>query len=146
MPTDTQIANALSKFTDCKYAIDNTNPDDPNHGWDCLNFLVSFFRELGAIIPDEFEGWTLENYGGRALKDPTESHKTFERFVQTLGVVVEDRHPKRGDLVLFNVEDTGIYAGVYLGNGNAFIIFDKGGRMIPFNVFKPHVYQIRRLV
>ena len=80
MPTDTKISQALSKFVDCKYSIDN-----PNEGWDCLNFLISFFRDLGAIIPDEFEGWTLKNYGKRALKDPDGAHKTFERFVQTLG-------------------------------------------------------------
>jgi hypothetical protein len=141
MERDTAIANAINKFVDCKYAVDN-----PTEGYDCLNSLLSFYEDLGIEMPHQFEDWSLDNYGKRAVRDPIEAHKTFERFVQTLGEEMPVGQMIRGDLLLFKVKDLGTYAGISLGNGNAFIIFDKGGRVCPLNVFRTFIVQVRRLL
>jgi hypothetical protein len=141
MEKDTQIANAINKFIDCKYAIDN-----PTEGFDCLNTLIDFYGQLGVKTPKVFEDWTLQNYGERARKNPMEAHKTFERFVMTLGEEISINSTERGDLLLFKVKDLGTYAGINLGNGNAFIVFDKGGRVCPLNPFRPFIVSARRLL
>ncbi len=141
MEFDTQVANAIQKFVDSKYAIDN-----PMEGYDCLNSLRGFFEGMGVKMPIEFEDWTLENYGKRALKDPQKAHKAFERFVQTLGHEIDKNYLLRGDLILFKVKDIGTYAGIYLGNQNVFMMFDKGGRVSPLQPFRPYIKQVRRLL
>lgn len=141
MEFDTRVALSINKFVDCNYSVDN-----PDVGFDCLNFLILFYQDLGVEMPDTFEDWTLKNYGERAWKNPIEAHKTFERFVQTLGEEIPIGRMARGDLLLFKVKDLGTYAGVSLGNGNAFIIFDKGGRVCPLDVFRPFIVQVRRLL
>lgn len=148
MNRDTQIAQTMSKFVDSKYAVDNPGRGE-GQGWDCLNFLLTFYEDLGLQMPRKFEGWTRENYGGRVKEDPDGAHKMFEKFVQTLGTEIDPNYMRRGDLLLFRVEaakDQGIYAGIFLGNGNAFMIFNKGGRVVPIAPFREHIISTRRLL
>lgn len=141
MELDTKIANIMVKFVDSKYAVDN-----PQLGWDCLNFTLTFYEDLGVEMPHEFEGWTTENYGIRVKEDPDKAHKMFEKFVTTLGEEINPAYMSRGDLLLFRVKDFGVYAGVFLGNGNAFMMFDKGGRVVPLQDFRPFIVECRRLI
>lgn len=127
MNKDIPIARAMQKLIDSNYAIDN-----PVRGWDCLNSLMTFYRELGVKFPEEFEGWTLENYGRRALADPEAAHEQFEKFALTLGREINPSYLIAGDLLLIKLQDDRIYAGVYLGNGSAFFMFNVGGRVVPW--------------
>ncbi len=137
----TKIGIAMSKFVDTQYVI-----DDPSKGWDCLNSIATFYREMGVDFPTEFEGWTFENYGRRALGDPDKAHKAFEKFVLTLGKEIDPNYMKMGDLLLIAVKDFGVYAGIFCGNGNAFFMFDKGGRVVPLSFFRPSLRSVRRLI
>jgi hypothetical protein len=147
MNKDTQIALAIREFIDSEYAV-----DDPSKGFDCLNCLVRFFVRLGWQPPAEFEGWTLDNYGKRALADPQGAHRMFERFVVTLGREIDRNYMLPGDLLVVTVNEPGTkrelgtYAGIYLGNGNAFFMFDKGGRVAPWAIFVPFLKCVRRLI
>lgn len=141
MELDTKIANIMTNFVDSKYVVDN-----PQLGWDCLNFTLSFYEALGVEMPHEFEDWTLENYGSRVAENPDEAHKTFERFVQTLGEEINPAYMRRADLLLFRIREFGVYAGVFLGNGNAFMMFNKGGRVVPLEPFIPFIVGCRRLI
>lgn len=147
MPEDksVKIAEAMQKFVDSQYAV-----DDPSKGWDCLNSLATFYRELGVVFPDQFEEWTWDNYGKKAIEDPKEAHKAFERFAMTLGEEVNPNYMQKGDLLLVELktekEYFGIYAGIYVGRGNAFFMFEKGGRIVPWEVFRPALLTVRRLI
>ncbi len=138
---DIKIARAMQKFIDSQYVI-----DDPSKGWDCLNSIATFYREFGIIMPGSFEDWDWDNYGKKALENPTEAHQAFERFVLTLGREVDPNYMHIGDLLLISVKDFGVYAGIYLGSGNAFFMFDKGGRVVPWSLFRPALKSIRRLI
>lgn len=138
---DTKIADIVSQFIDKPYAIDNKK-----EGFDCLNTLMTFYTSLGVKIPTEFEGWTLENYGKRALEDATFAHQMFEKYVKTLGEEISPHFKMRGDLLLFKVKDLGTYAGIYLGNGNVLLVFDKGVRVCPVAPFIEHIVSVRRLL
>jgi len=141
MSLDIKIANSMMQFIDSNYVVDN-----PTQGWDCLNFIMTFYSDLGVEMPREFEDWTLENYGRRVAENPDKAHKTFERFVTTLGEEVNPAYMGRGDLLLFRVKDLGVYAGVFLGEGKVFMMFDKGGRVCPLAVFRSFVVSVRRLI
>ncbi len=141
MDREIEIGKAMAQFIDTQYCIDN-----PSKGWDCLNSIATFYRELDVKFPDEFEDWNFNNYGKKALENPTVAHKTFERFVQTLGREIDPNYMQVGDLILIAVKEFGTYAGIFLGNGNAFFMFDKGGRVVPYSMFKPVLKSVRRLI
>ncbi len=143
MEYDTRVGDSIQKFIDCKYALGNVS-----EGYDCVNSLLEFYSAMGVELPREFEGWTSENYGERALKNPGAGHKEWAKYLLTLGHEVDKNYVARGDLILFAAENVDICAGIYLGNGNVFIMFALGGRVCPYSVFerKDYIKQVRRLL
>ncbi len=139
MIKDILITRAMQKFLFTRYAVDNTG-----EGWDCLNSIASFYRDMGVEFPERFEDWTWDNYGKKALEDPEKAHKAFERFVQTLGREIDPNYMVAGDLLLVELQDAGIYAGIYLGEGKAFFMFDRGAQVVPWPSFP--LVSARRLI
>ena len=138
---DTAIANMISEFVDKDFAL-----CDKKKGWDCLNSLMTFYESFGYQFPIEYMGWTKENYGIRWGKDQKEGRKIFGEFLLGLGHEIAFSEILRGDLLIFQAEELGIFPGIYLGNGNIFMVFDKGAKVIPLKVLKSKLINIKRMI
>ncbi len=149
MEFDTQIANAAAKFVDCKWAL-----SDKIQGYDCLNYLLTFYEDLGVKMDHEFEGITRETYKDLWEKDFKKALKVATRWYRTLGKVVEFPYMQRGDLLLFEYKEfKSLFSGIYLGNGHVLLIFgvsgsgkNIGGRVLPLAFVGKQLIEVRRLL
>lgn len=119
---------------------------DRQRGWDCLNSLMTFYESFGYKFPEAYRGWTKENYGMLWEKDSQEGRKIFGEFLLTLGHEIAFSEILRGDLLIFKAEQLGIFPAIFLGNGNIFMVFDKGAKVIPLKILKSKLISIRRLI
>ena len=139
---DLDLSQNMSRFVDCKYAL-----GDVSKGWDCLSFILDLYEGMGIEWPEEYNGITRENYG--ELWKSGGGRVEFEEFLLSLGESVKPGNLRRGDLVVFRMNDGNVAPGVYTGNGNIHVITEKGGKTIPFKMFerlKFNLIDIRRLL
>jgi cell wall-associated NlpC family hydrolase len=141
MATDTAIANAISKFIDQPHAIGN-----PSQGWDCLNSLLDFYREMGVKLPDEFEGYTEANYGARWEKSQDKCRQALERFILGLGEQIAPAYMMRGDLLVFKTPKFPAFPAICLGNGHMMIVPKEGVKVVPIHFFDRFLTGVRRLI
>ncbi len=149
MGFDTQIANAISKFVDCKWVL-----SDKTKGYDCLNYLLTFYEELGVKMDYEFEGITRETYKELWEKNFKKALKIAARWYRTLGETIKPAYMRRGDLLLFEYKEWKAFAtGIYAGNGHVLMIFGEGktgrnigGRMLPLAQIRKQLTEVRRLL
>jgi hypothetical protein len=125
---------------------------DKAKGWDCLNQLGDWARENGYEFPDEFDGWTWENYAQKWLQgDPLISGRhqggtdVFRRFLMNLGDPVDPNYMLPGDIIV--LETKGIVSAVqYLGSNKIKAVPKEMGTVVlPMSFFKPAIKSIRRL-
>lgn len=130
------LANAVSKYIDKKYKLGEV---------DCLKYLLDIYESFGVQFPEEWHGWTRENYVERWLKG--EGQEEFYLFLHEQGVEIEElKNIQRGDLVIIRGYDGGIVPAIFVGNNNLLVVFlDAGCCMIPVRAVKDRIFEIRRL-
>jgi len=139
--SDTKIANAASKLVDKSYAL-----GDMSKGYDCLNYLVSFYSELGVEIPREFEGETLETYPQLWKTNPKKAQQIMAKLFDTFGEEISQDYMARGDLLIFEGKEFAIFPGIYLGNDNVLIVFEEGSHVLPLRFIKKFMTKVRRIL
>lgn len=141
MHRDTQIARAADKLVDKPYAL-----GDLSKGFDCLNFLKSFYSDMGFECPTEFDGVTMENYAELWQTDQTKTKKIMKRLLFSVGTEIEPPNMQRGDLLVFEGKKFQSFPGIYLGNGNTIVAFDVGVHVLPLRYLRQYLIGVRRLV
>jgi len=102
---------------------------------DCLSVIIYFCEAWGIELPDEFEGYTRDNYAELYNIDNEKAIDAFARFISTLGEEVPPDRLATGDFILAE------YAGkkgifVHGGSGVGICAFaDKG---ISATILKPY--------
>lgn len=139
--TDTEIANAMEALIDAPFFL-----GEREKGYDCLSSLMKFYSEMGYKFPLEFEGWTLDNYRAKWIRDDKEGRRVLGRFLRTLGDEIRLNFMARGDLLIFEGKDVPAFPGIFLGNGNVFIAFSSGCRVMPLEYFKRFLKEVRRVL
>lgn len=119
-----------------------------DNAFDCLSFIIRLYEDVGIKMPDEWRGWTRDNYAERWTKG--DGRKELYDFFHSLGAEVEDvNYMIEGDLMLLNVgggNDIEITPSVYLGNANVLIVtIETGVVVIPLWAVKEKIYEVRRL-
>lgn len=142
MFSDTQIANHADQFVDARYAL-----GDPARGWDCLNTFLTFFRGLGVTFPNEYRGWTEENYVERYKKDRVEGVTVLIDFIREHSQPIDQAWIKGGDILIFRDHTNAHpYYGLYFGNGNVFIVTGKDGlKVFPLSMLRRYMIEARRI-
>lgn len=139
---DTIFASLIDPFVDAKFAL-----GDSKKGWDCLNSLLKFYRSSGVRFPDEWKGYTEENYAEKWKRSETDCRKDFAEFLISLGSKLDNpRMMKPGDLLLFKGKEIPIFPAIYVGSGKMLMVFKEGVKIVPFNHFKILLTEVRRLV
>lgn len=142
LKTDTDISKAAEKFIGKPHFI-----GDKTKGWDCLNYLVDFYRdELGYDFPKEFEGFTESNYAKKWDEASDSCRLTLERFLNTLGNGISPSFLERGDLLIFKTPNFPSFPSIYLGNGNILIVAKEGAHVIPLRFYERYLVGCRRLI
>lgn len=73
-------------------------------------------------VPEEFNGYTRENYAEKYLENKEQAKQAFIALVMTLGTEVPQNRAMSGDLLIVRYkEEYGI--GIYAGNGRVLTAF-----------------------
>ena len=67
---------------------------------DCLSVIIYFCDAWGITIPDEFEGYTRENYAELYNKDPEATKEVFIKFISALGKSIDPKRAAAGDFLI----------------------------------------------
>ncbi len=126
------------KFSDCKFSLGKSS-----EGWDCLSYIHNIYISLGVNFPKEFKGFNAENYADKWNKG--EGKKEFEEFLLSLGNPIEINYARKGDLFVLKGAEM-IFPAVNLGNGHILLMFDIGGRIVPYKFFAKMIIGTRRLI
>lgn len=72
-------------------------------------------------------------------KPPTRSRRLLNKF--------KEMYPFMGKVIdnVLSGKQLLTFPSIYLGNGNIFILFEKGGKVVPYKFFKKYVVDVRRL-
>lgn len=133
-----EVAELLRKYVDGSYYL-----GDKNRGYDCLSVVLQYCRDLGVQLPTEFEGFTEDNYGARWTAG--EGRDMYYKFLSTLGSKIDNiNFSAAGDLMIFEHTDT-VMAGIYLGNDQVLLPFERGIKVVPFKFYKSKLLEVRRL-
>lgn len=97
---------------------------------DCLSVVIYFCDAWGIPFPDEFEGYTKENYAELYEKKPKETKQVFFRLVASLGREVPPERAMPGDFLILEVPEIGeesraVY--IHAGQGNVLAAFTEKG-------------------
>jgi len=119
-------------------------------GWDCLNSLAVFYKNIGAEFPMEFtdskgEKWDNKNYPKRWKKNEVDSRVVLKEFLESLGEPIDFNYRQKGDLLLFEPKGLPLFPAIFLGNGNVMMVFKEGVKILPFKLLKRWVKGCRRL-
>lgn len=140
--TDTNISNSVEKFIGKPHFI-----GDKTKGWDCLNYLIDFYRdEFGFDFPKEFEGFTEANYPEKWNRNSAQCREALERFLNTLGIKIEPAFLERGDLLVLKTPNFPSFPAIYLGNGNILIVAKEGVHAIPLRFYERYLIGCRRII
>ena len=118
-------------------------PCDVRGGKSCLAMMLKFYRKHGVVFPEEFKGFTEENFAERWLSG--EGRQEWEDFLTTIGQGVDPNFARKGDLIVGKVQGM-LFSGIFLGNGNILAMFEIGAKVVPSEALKPYVTTVRRLI
>ncbi len=117
---DIEFAKSLEPYLFKAYSL-----GDPSKGWDCLNCLGDWAKKNGLEFPDEFEGWTWENYTERWNRG--DGMDVLRRFLMSLGDSVNINYMLPGDILVLEARGV-VGAAQYLGSGHVKVVErGKGG-------------------
>lgn len=118
-------------------------------GFDCFSMFLTFCDMKGIEIPDEWQGWTRENYAARWERG--EGRAEMYEFLHSLGSEVEDiNYLRENDIVLLAI-DMGndvlfTMPAIYLGNGHLLLVtIETGAIVLPLWAVKEKIYEVRRI-
>jgi cell wall-associated NlpC family hydrolase len=132
-----KFGEKMQKFIDAPYSL-----GDETRGWDCLNLLRHFFKDIGKELPEFPKDWTWENYAERWKNG--EGRKEFKKYLMDMGTEIEPNFMMHGDLLIFEGRQM-TFCGIYLGAGHILSVFDIGCKVIPWAVMKKFLVSARRL-
>jgi hypothetical protein len=118
-------------------------PCDMRAGRSCLAMMLKFYRKHGVTFPDEFRGFTEDNFAERWLRG--EGRPEWEEFLTTIGKPVEVNFARKGDLIVGKVENM-LFSGIYLSASKVLMMFETGAKVVPFEPLRPFVTHVRRLI
>lgn len=139
-----RTAEIIKKLLDKPYVLGN-----PNACYDCLSMLLTFWDHKGIKIPNEWRGWTRENYAERWSKG--EGQTELYEFLSSLGEKIENiNYMREDDLVILAADtengDIMVTPAIYLGNNHLLLItIETGIIVIPLWAVKEKIYEVRRL-
>lgn len=133
-----EFHDITKQYVDCPYI----RTSKTGQGFDCVRMMYDFYTRMGADLPKEWKGWTLENYSERWERG--EGRKEFMEFMMGLGKSVNKKFMQKGDLIIY--DGTEPAPAIYLGSGKAVSIFVEGGRVFPVRLFDKHIKDVRRLI
>lgn len=135
MKRDIDFTDLARQYVDCGF--------DPDGGIDCLGMIIKIYRKLGYVFPTEFKGFTEANFLEKWRRG--EGRDVLREFIASLGNPVDINFSQSGDLFYGEINDNFVF-GIYLGQDNALVMFDTGGKVLPFTRCKPHISGMRRLI
>jgi hypothetical protein len=175
MASDKTIANAITKLVDCNYFLGDKSKgwDCLNslqefyeacgvtfprefEDWNEVNYrdkwiydpemgrqaFFRFLQTLGEPIDKNYalRGDLLILKYNVSEKPPLMSRPVMER--------IKRMHPfmRRMINAVLDGKQLLTFPGVYLGNGHIFLIFEKGGKVVPYRFFERLVVEVRRLI
>lgn len=118
-------------------------------GFDCFSMLLTFCDLKGIKLPDEWRGWTRDNYAERW--EQGEGREAMYEFLHSLGTEVDDvNYLREDDIVLLAIDMGGdvlfTMPSIYLGNGHVLIVsIETGAIVVPLWAVKEKIYEARRL-
>lgn len=118
-------------------------------GFDCLSMFLTFCDKKGIQLPDQWQGWTRENYAARW--EAGEGRAEMYEFLHSLGEEVEDINYLREDDIVMLAVDMGeniifTMPSIYLGNNHLLIVsIETGAIVIPLWAVKEKIYEVRRI-
>jgi len=135
MKREIDFTDLAREYVDCGF--------DPDHGIDCLGMILKIYRKLGYVFPMEFKGFTERNFLEKWRRG--EGRDVLREFIKSLGHPIDVNFAQSSDLFYGEIDKKYIF-GIYLGQDNALVMFDTGGRVLPFTRCKPYISGVRRLI
>lgn len=114
-------------------------------GVDCLFRLKAIAEKLNLEFPDEYKGWTWQNYAKKWEDDCYEGMKIFKEFLLSLGETIDPSRMIAGDIIV--LEGGGVVSAVLYDGKNHFqAVHNVHGVMaMPYWPFRSKVISVRRL-
>jgi len=143
---DIEFAEKMSPFLGKPWILG----DNGSKGWDCVSSMRTFFNSCGIKLPEEFRGWTWENYPERWERG--EGMDIMKEYLLSLGDPVDINYIRPGDIIVLEAKQNGenlVSAGLYVGNGLFQVVAKEHGVMrIPIRLYKMGgaIVGIRRLI
>lgn len=110
---------------------------------DCISFILDFFESKGINMPEEWQGWTRDNYAERW--ESGQGREELYLWLHGLGIEVKVNYMIESDIVLIDTPD-GVTPAIYLGNDNVLMItIQQGLFVIPMLDMRNKIKEVRRL-
>jgi len=147
-----QISNVAGRMIESPYRLGAMAPGE---GFDCLSYLVFFYRELGVKLPARHRQYTLGNYAVEFRKDPARAKEALYRFLKRFGEPVENHaFMQPGDLCLIKgiekpistlLPGRDLVSAIYVGAGNLMSCDRRAGIVIfPKHKIATEITEVRR--
>ena len=136
---DVKFAKLVGKFLNVPYKLGGQD----FNGMDCVSFIYLFYKMYGVDIPDEFSGFTMQNYVEEYNKSGKEGKKIFADYIRSW--TKEANKSSKGDIIILFVEDDLNFA-IDIGRGNILVNDYRIGNIVcPLNVLEYDKIEIREV-
>jgi len=146
MIQDSNLRAAVDPLIDAKFGLGGHSCEK---GFDCLSSLLEIYSNLGIKFPDEWKGYTPENYASKWKENEGQCRNDFAEWLRSLGEPIENWNFIRpGDLLLFEGAEFTTFPAVYIGGGHLLMVWPKkiGCKVAPLRTMRKYLREVRRLV
>ena len=100
-PINPAPRHCLAEITSCylmrPYALGSRD------GFDCFSLIHDYLGRVGAELPDEFQGQTLQSYASLFDRDSGEAKRVMVEFVASVTDEIEPHRAFAGDILLLKL-------------------------------------------
>lgn len=140
--TGKHLARLTSRLIGAPYKLGGMEPET---GMDCLSVVLAACDFWKVTVPEEFEGYTRDNYAERYEEDPAAAKETFFRLLGELGEEIPPVKAFAGDLLVVRTKTD---KGVAIHGGADRVIsafFEKGVKSANIRAYTVEkAYRLRR--
>ena len=124
------IADLTKNYIDKKYELGKV---------DCFRLIYDYLEDK-IELPKEFNGLTLETYGGLFKENPEKAGLLMVAFLETYLNEIALSEITSGDIVVLNYNCGRIFLGIVVANAKVLLVtIEKGVTVLPLKY-----YQIKR--
>lgn len=98
---------------------------------DCFALILDYLELSGVEIPDEFYGWTRNNYAEFYKQDPEHAKQIMINFINSILSQVKPVFAKPGDITLFKLKGSNtVFLAIETANAQIIAVSEERGTSV----------------